>query len=519
MRRVLLLVVCMVCMLSNALTAQIKISGKVVTRENIPLVYAEVVLFSDKAVALANGLTDEKGDFTVAYQKGIYKLAVRQFKQVLYTKDIQANADFDAGIIVVDATSTLETVVISKKKELVERKIDRLVFNIENTISAVGGDALDALKITPGVQVRNENVTIIGKQSIRVLIDDKMLELGADDLTSFLRSIPAANIKSIEVITTPPAQYDAAGGSGLINIKLKKAQADSWSLSLGSSYLRRSKDGEGAVTSNFMYSQNKLSLSTSLNYRDGGETFNYQDYNSFPQELWDTDQVFSRNYKRLNGVLGMQYAATPNWNVGFQYIANLNKTAANRYTQSLVYNYASDVPFNDIQSLGTAAQKPTFNSLNLFNEFKLDSSGKKIILNLDYFKYANTDTRPYEGTSLRNNPYNMQYFKGINDNVQRTHNYAGKIDIELPTQFAKLGLGAKVSFSNTMNNIDAFNSGLVSSPIIEMPQIGHNFNYKEDVQALYFSGNKKISDNLEAQIGLRMEATQTRSYNGSNDQA
>lgn len=506
-----------VFVLGNTLIAQVKISGKVVTTENNPLEYAEVILFSEKSVPLLNQLTNEKGEFNIQYQKGIYTLEIRQFKETLHTQSIELDSDNEALTITVNAANALETVVISKKKELVERKVDRLVFNLENTISTAGGDALEALKITPGVLVRNENITIIGKQTIRVLIDDKMLELGQEDLASFLRSIPADNIKTIEVITTPPAKYDAAGGSGLINIKLKKSQKDSWNLSIGSSYLLRS-EGEGAITSNFMYNKNKLSLSTSLNYRDGGEFHDYQDYISFPDELWNARQGFNRKYKRFNAVLGMQYTATPKWIIGFQYIANLNKTYSHRNSKSMVYDYESEESFNDIISIVDAYQKPEFNSINLFNEIKLDSVGKKIILNLDYFKYANQDTRPYEGTSEMKNPYAIQYFKGINDNSQVTNNYSGKVDIELPTKWAVWSAGGKISFSKPENNIAAFNSGLVNDPVTSMPQVTHRFDYNEDVQALYFSGNKKIN-NLEAQIGLRMEATQTKSYDGNLNQS
>lgn len=519
MRKVFLLIVFIVFILSNTLIAQIKISGKVVTLEDSPLEYAEVILFSEKNIPLVNRLTNEQGEFNIHYPKGIYKLEIRQFKQVVYTKSIELISDIQLGTVTVDATNVLGAVVISGRKELVERKVDRVVFNIENTISATGGDALEALKITPGVSVRNENINIVGKQSVRVLIDDKMLELSEADLANFLRSIPADNIKNIEVITTPPAKYDAAGGSGLINIKLKKAQADSWSISLGSSYLHRYDEDEGAITSNFMYNKNKLSLSSSLNYRDGGETFSYQDYNSFPAELWNTKQRFNRGYKRLNGVLGMQYLATPYWTLGFQYIANFNKTGSNRNTKSLVYQHNANVPFNEIVSLTTADQKPEFNSINLFNEFKLDSVGKKIILNLDYFKYTNDDTRPYEGTSVNNNPYPILYFKGINNNSQITNNYSAKVDVELPTKLVNWSAGGKVSVSNTANNIAAFNSRLVNSPIANMPRTTHRFDYNEYVQALYFSGHKKFKNNLEAQIGLRMEATQTQSYNGNLNQS
>lgn len=516
MREVLLFIALSCC---NVLFAQIKISGKVHTLENIPIEYAEVVLFVDNSVPHIVRFTNEKGEFTIDTQKGNYKLEIRQFKQLLYIKDFELNSDLEFGTIEVDARNNLGVIEITKRKELVERKMDRLVFNIENTIGAVGGDALEALRITPGVSVRNETVTIVGKQSIRILIDDKMVELGAEDLVSFLRSIPADNIKSIEVITTPPAKYDAAGGSGLINIKLKKPQIDAWSLSLASSYIRRDDKGEGAFTGNFMYSKDKLSFSSSLNYRDGGESFDYQDYISFPTQLWNTKQRFGRNYKRINGVLGIQYMATSNWMFGFQYITNLNKTNSNRVTQSFVYEGDNDIAFNDILSLNTAAQKPEFNSINLFNELKLDSAGKKIVLNLDYFKYANNDTRPFEGTSILNNPYSIQYFKGINDNMQRTNNYSGKVDIELPMQQVNWSTGGKVSVSNTDNQISAFNSGLVDEPVFNMPQIGHKFNYEEYIQAIYLSGNKKIKDNFEAQIGLRMEATQTKSYNGSSNQS
>lgn len=497
---------------SNVISAQIRISGTVVTSQNRPLEFAEITLFSEDAKPLLNQLTNEKGEFILDYKKGNYILQIHQSDEILHTQNIVLNSDFDAGIITVNPSKTIEEIVLTKRKKLVERKIDRLVFNIENKINATGGDALDALKMTPGVLIRNENISIIGKQTIRVLIDDKMLELGEADLANFLRSIPSDNIKSIEVITTPPAKYDAAGGSGLINIQLKKTKKDSWSLSLGSSYLRREEHGEGAVTSNFLYNKNNLSLSASLNYRDGGEYHDYQDYNSFPNNFWNTRQAFKRQYKRLNSVLGMQYSATPNWIFGFQYIANINNAKANRITKSSVFNHNSDTVFNEILSEINAAQKPKFNSLNLFNEIKLDSLGKKIILNLDYFNYSNFDTRPYQGTSVMNNPYNIQYFKGINNNQQRTNNFSGKIDIEFPTTWANWSTGGKISVSKTENDISAFNSGLVQNQNPEMPQINNQYNYDENVQALYFSGNKKLSNKFEVQIGLRIEATQTKSY-------
>lgn len=501
--------------MTNALMAQVKLMGKVVTIENNPLEYTEVILFSESKVPLINSLTDEKGRFMIEYQKGTYILEIRQFKDVLYTQNIELNVDLDLGILTINTTNVLEDVVISRKKEIIERKVDRLVFNLENTISTAGGDALDVLRITPGVQVQNETISIIGKQGIRVLIDDKMVEMTGADLANFLRSIPADNIKNIEIITTPPAKYDAAGNSGLLHIKLKKALKDSWNFSFGSGYLHRSNEDESAINGTFMYQKNKFSLNASLSYRTGAEDFDYQDYISFKDEFWNTEQELKRHYKRLNGVLGWHYTATPTWLFGGQYIANFNQTSSDRATQSLVSDAIYTLPFNTITGATNSTQDPDFHSINLYNEFKLDTLGRKIIVNLDHFNYSNNDTRPYEGTSIDANPFAIKHFKGINDNTQTTNNFAAKLDIELPTEFANWSTGVKISVSNTENTIAAFNSGLVDHPVTDMPKTRNKFDYDEHVQAIYISGNKKFKNNLEMQIGLRMEATQTKSFDGN----
>lgn len=505
--------------LSGALNAQVKISGKVVTLDNKPLEVVEVTLLSDQSVPLKNQLTDENGEFTIEYLAGTFKLEISKFQDILYSKDLVLNDDVNLGTIQVNNKNILETVTIVKKNEIIERKIDRTVFSVEKTIGAAGGDALDALRITPGVLVQNNNIEMLGKSTVRVLIDDKMLELGQDDLSSLLKSIPADNIKSIEVITTPPAKYDAIGNSGLVNIKLKKAKKDSKSLSLGTSYLLRSYDDEGAVTSNFMYNEKKLSINSSLNYRDGAERFIYKDRINYPTEEWNSDQLFKRDYKRTNAVLSAEYAATPKWTFGAQYLGNFNKVFVDRPGNTLVTDEVTGELKKNIVSDTYVFQKPVLNSINLFNEIKLDTLGKKMTLNLDYFKSSNNDKRPYEGTSEVYNPDDIQYFKGININNQKTKHFSTKVDVELPNKLFNFSFGGKFSFLKTQNDITAFNSGLVDQPVTDMPLTNNEFDYDENIQALYVSGNKKFGNNVEVQMGLRMEATQTKSFNASLDES
>ncbi|PAM96241.1 hypothetical protein B4N84_02125 [Flavobacterium sp. IR1] len=508
-----------VFIISSTLSAQVKISGKVVTLDNSPIEFAEVTLFSEANVPLKNSLTNEKGDFSIEHQAGTYKLEIRQFKEILHSNLITVNSDYDAGSITVNTTNVLENVVITKAKPVVERKIDRLVFNVENTISAAGGDAMDALRVTPGLQVRNDNITMVGRSTVRVLLDDKMLELGQEELANLLKSIPSDNIKSIEVITTPPAKYDAAGNSGLINIKLKRAKKDLTSLSLGTSYLRRTYDGEGAVTSNFMYNKDALSLTASLNYREGGETFKYRDVIHFPDELWNSNQVFQRDYKRGNGIVNIEYVISPKWTSGVQYITNFNHIDGLRAGNTIVNAYDTNAVVKNVLSDTHIDQKPNFHSVNLFNAFKLDTIGKKLTVNLDYFKYSNKDTRPYDGTIAEYNPDSLQYFRGINSNDQQTSNFSGKVDFDLPTKVINWSFGGKVTILRTENILSAFNSGLVTDPVTNMPEITNNSSYDEDIQAAYVSGSKKFTDNFEVQFGLRLEATQTESFNANLAQA
>ncbi|MDE5451136.1 TonB-dependent receptor, partial [Elizabethkingia meningoseptica] len=119
---------------------------------------------------------------------------------------------------------TVKSITIEGKKKLLERKADRLVFNVDASLASQGMDAVETLGNVPMMRV-DENkgiISIVGKSSVSVMINGRMLNLSGDALMSYLKTIRSENILKIEVITTPPAKYEAQGNSGLINIVLKK---------------------------------------------------------------------------------------------------------------------------------------------------------------------------------------------------------------------------------------------------------------------------------------------------------
>ncbi|MCD6063718.1 MAG: TonB-dependent receptor, partial [Flavipsychrobacter sp.] len=139
---------------------------------------------------------------------------------------IIAVTDKPQDIILKPLGKELAAVTVNSSRPLIERKADRMVLNVENTISAIGSDAFELLKKAPGVRVGNSSVSIAGKNTVSIMVDDRLLQLGGEELEAMLRTIKADNISKIEVITTPPAKYDAEGNTGIINIVTAKRKRE-----------------------------------------------------------------------------------------------------------------------------------------------------------------------------------------------------------------------------------------------------------------------------------------------------
>lgn len=217
--------------------AQNTITGKIVGQANEPIEYAEVILHTLDSIAIKSELTNEEGVFTFKdIARGTYKLNIQYFSQNIFSKIIKLEGSLDLETIITDAGLNLSEVVITGKKPLIERKVDRLVFNVENSVAATGGNGLDALKLTPRIKVQNDEISMIGKGSVAVLINDRIVPMSGTDLATYLKSLNAEDIKSIEVISNPPAKYSAEGNSGLVNIVFKKSKNDAWNASLRSIY-------------------------------------------------------------------------------------------------------------------------------------------------------------------------------------------------------------------------------------------------------------------------------------------
>ena len=191
--------------------------------------FATIALISkttDKPIDGASA--DEKGAFVIEkVAEGQYKIVVSFIGYNDKTIDnvvVEKGKDVKLGVIRLSSNvKLLNEVTVTAQKALIEEKVDRLVYNAENDMTSKGGDAADVLRKVPLLTVDLEgNVTLRGNSNIRVLINNKPSTIMASSVADALKQIPADMIKTVEVITSPSAKYDAEGSGGIINITTKK---------------------------------------------------------------------------------------------------------------------------------------------------------------------------------------------------------------------------------------------------------------------------------------------------------
>src|SRR5690554_2759525 len=203
--------------------------GQVQETNGNGLPYANIALIqADNGDLITGAVSDGNGKFTITTTaSGKALLTVSSIGFVTYESEeieLKPGLKKDFGSLEIkEEISSLEEVTIQSTRPDVIIEADRTIVNIEGTVLAEGNTALDVIGRSPGVYVDADgNINLNGRSGVIVLLDDRQTYMSAEDLANFLRAMPADNIKSIEIISNPPAKFDAEGAAGVLNIKLKK---------------------------------------------------------------------------------------------------------------------------------------------------------------------------------------------------------------------------------------------------------------------------------------------------------
>jgi ferric enterobactin receptor len=219
-----------------------KITGSIVdSTENKAVEFVSIALYDQNTGKAVDGtLADEKGKFVLSkLVPGKFRILISFIgysNKTINDINLAKGQDVDLGVIKLSSNvKTLNEVTVTGQAALIEEKVDRLVYNAEKDIAAKGGDATDVLRKVPLLTVDLDgNVSLRGSQNIRVLINNKPSTIIASSVADALKQIPADQIKTVEVITSPSAKYDAEGSGGIINIITKKNSLQGLSLNVDS---------------------------------------------------------------------------------------------------------------------------------------------------------------------------------------------------------------------------------------------------------------------------------------------
>ena len=316
--------------------SQVQLKGNV-KGNNEPIVWANVILTDTGGKVITGVLTKEDGSFELKLKNGSYQLKISYLGFTAWEKSIQIAKETDLGVIVLQQKADLQEVKIVAKKKLIEYKTDRIVFNVENSISASGGNAVSAIGAAPGVMVLNNAISILGKGATRVMVNGRLIELTGDDLINYLNSIAATDIASVEVITNPPAKYEAGGNGGLINIILKKGALNSWKNTTSTTY-DQSTYSFYTLRDNFLYNKNKIRLAMNIGGKLGNlkETENLNTY--YPNGLWELSRVGKQQQNNISGGMAFDYDISDRTILGIQYLGNQDNPDSKSLTTIKIRN-------------------------------------------------------------------------------------------------------------------------------------------------------------------------------------
>ncbi len=477
------------------------VEGSIISKDKKPVSYAEIILKKEQRKFSA--ISDERGFYKIQLKEdGEYSVEIIEDGESVFSGLIKVKGNSTQNFEIKKpevSEKKIEGVVITGKKKIIERKVDRLVFNVENSVASQGLDAVEALAKTPMLRTTDKSISIAGKSGIAVMVNDRILNISGEELINYLKNLRSDDIQKIEVITTPPAKYEAQGKSGLINIILKKNTSLGWNVSLQSS-LKNFYWNVPTVSQRYGVTLNYQGkkLSATASFTDGNFYWRGRgyEYSSGIDSYWNTDNFFFSNFRNKSTDWKLEYKLSDKSTIGGSYnyfFANPLETVKN---VSSIKDEAGERGFT---SDAVALNHRNNHYATLFYDVKIDSLGSKLSIS---------------GNLISNNANADDYYNTYTDQVAATYInpinkyriYSGQADLE--KNFKKIKTESGVKFTKIKNDSYFNYYDVIDGNQIINPGQSNNFFYDENNYAAYISGNYEISEKWSAKAGLRYEFTE-----------
>ena len=500
-----------------------KISGSVIDGNTRTIESATITLLRAKDSSVAKmSVADKSGKFTFeAVPEGKYLVSITAIGHSKgYSETIEVTATNPSVTLktveLVPIAKNLGAVTVTAKKPLIEQKPDRTIVNVEASITNVGNSALEVLEKSPGITVdKDGNISLKGKQGVVIMIDGRPSYLGGADLANLLKSMNASQIDQIEIMTNPPAKYDAAGNSGVINIKTKKNRQFGYNGSITSGYTQ-GRYPRLNESGNFNYRNGKVNVFTNLNYNRNhhGEEL-YIDRNFRESATKEIKSVFKQNSAMRNmnhfysAKAGLDYFVSKKTTVGFVFSGYYNPSTWLSNTGTDIYN-PDNVLTDHTKAFSQNDEKWKNFSANLYLKTALDTAGQELTTDVDYIQYRSSSLQPLISSYYDNAGHLTKIPDTLTGTLpQNITIYSAKTDYTKPLKKgAKFEAGLKTSFVKTDNNA-SYDTSRNGQTIHDFNRSNH-FVYEENINAAYVNYSRPLGKKWSGQFGLRAENTNAK---------
>ncbi|MFB0494524.1 iron complex outermembrane receptor protein [Mucilaginibacter sp. OAE612] len=518
-----LLLIC----LAQIVNAQV--SGRVTTAGSQPLPYVTVSLVrTADSSSVKSMLTNEQGGYSIAdAPSGNYRLRLSSIGYQTWVSSPfkisgSSDAKYLAVIVMKEDTRQLGEVVVRANKPLYQQRSDGLVVNVESSVLTKGSTALQVLERLPGVTIdhRDNGIALNGKSGATVMINGKLVRMPLAQVTNLLNGTSADNIEKIELLSTPPAGYDAEGSAGIINIVMKKSkkQGTNGSYSLTGGYGMGEK---GTAGINLNHNTKNVNLYGSYTFQhDRTYTDLFITGSQYMPFIGGNAEVeFYTKTKRISN----NHNATLGTDIKLDHKTTLSGTLSYNNSHSPTYTYSNAgykiLPDSLLRYIGHINGNGRWDNLtSSLNIERVLKEGEKISMEADYIHYGNNS--PSEVNTSFVNKYGEQVYANNSVSAQRQRGFAntainvGVFKADYTNQLSPLlkletGIKGTHTGSSSSSGIESFNNGVWERNM----QTAANIYMKEDIGAVYLSLTWQLGKSISLNTGARYEYPYTNMDN------
>ncbi|MBC7695980.1 MAG: TonB-dependent receptor [Burkholderiales bacterium] len=508
---------CITLLFSCHLFSQGFIKGNVLdsTRNGFPFVN----------IALINVINSSNVKGTISNETGKYEFDnvkpgsyLLKFFSIGYLETYSSafNVDSASQITIPDkilksSGINLNEVSVTSIKKTIEFKNGMTILNVENSIMAAGNTVLDVLKRIPGVTVDNKNnISISGKQGVRIMLDGRMQQLSLEQVVAMLSSMPADLVSTIEVMKSPPVKYDAEGNAGIINIVTKKIIIKGYNGSINYNPGMGQRFGN-SVNASFNFKSNKVTLYSNVNamYKTFFDRYDFTKNVQYEGNttIFNQTGVHENLRKFLSAKIGLDYELTKKTTVGVLVSSSINDAnpTEHGYTSMNGYNDTGFDHYNYTSDEKTIWTNPNYN----FNaEHRFDTLGTTLNLSIDYAGFKNTSDRKSESQFFKNdNSYAKSPLGYDTKNKSNVSIFTQKLDFQKNiTSSWLMETGVKSTFVKQVANFIFERRDTITAIYQSDTAYTNTYHYDEAIVAGYLNFKKQLKKGSLA-LGVRAEHT------------